>query len=387
MHLYIIFHCPREGITGDLSGRRYQCEPFIYGPYSIGCWVCAFQGTTPRSGVAACFNAVNEKPLLISVGVAFHLCLMRLNEAIDLVFVQGGGLREKADTIRGYENNARLFCLYAHNPEIELVTAPQIEIYLKENEEIGFKRNSLIHRAAALRRLFRSLKRRGYKVLDPDDIIIPKKEFRQPRVATDEQIGKVLELLPADSIDLKTIRNRAMLLFLRDTGMRVGEMVSINLKDIDLDSKRTLIKTEKSRGMRPVRGAFWYDECGEALNQWLKVRAKMMKTIRGLGDPGALFVSVNGWQSGYRLTNSGVEIAFRKLSKAACVPTLNPHSLRHRKGHILAQSGANNSIISGVLGHSSLSSSYVYTMLNDRELEDMARRFGGEQSPPEVLKS
>lgn len=307
---------------------------------------------------------------------------MFLNEAIDLVFVQSGGLRETADTIRGYENNARSYCLYARNPDIEVITATGIEIYLKESEAIGFKRNSLIHRAAALRRLFRSLKRRGYRVLDPDDIIIPKKEFRQPRVASDDQINKVLALLPFDTHDARKARNRAMLLFLRDTGMRVGEMVALNLKDIDFENKRALIKTEKSRGMRPMRAVFWYDDCNNSLKHWLVVRDRMMRRIKSLGDPGALFVGAHGVQTGYRITHSGVEIAFRKLSRAAQVPTLNPHSLRHRKGHILAQSGANNSIISGVLGHSSLGSSYIYTMMNDHELENMARQFGSEQSPP-----
>jgi len=305
---------------------------------------------------------------------------MLLSDAIDIVYVQGGGLRETANTIRGYENNARIFCLYARNPEIEVITAAQIEIFLKENEAIGFKRNSLIHRAAALRRLFRTLKRRGYRVLDPDDIVIPKKAYVQPRVATDEQIQKILDLVPAGSLKPLCARNRAMILFLRDTGMRVGEMVALNVKDIDLVNKRAIIRTEKSRGMRPVRGVFWFDECNDALIHWLQVRDKMMRRVKKLGDPGALFVGANGWQTGYRITKSGVEIGFRKLSRAAQVPTLNPHSLRHRKGHILAQSGANNSVISGVLGHSSLSSSYVYTMMNDRELEDMARRFGGEES-------
>jgi site-specific recombinase XerD len=117
--------------------------------------------------------------------------------------------------------------------------------------------------------------------------------------------------------------------------------------------------------MRPVRSVFWYDECNDALKAWIEERDKFLRTRGATND--ALFVISHRDKGVARIGPSAVGIAFRKASWVAGIAILNPHSLRHRKGHMLAKTGANNSIISGVLGHSSLASSYIYTMMNDSQ--------------------
>jgi site-specific recombinase XerD len=303
---------------------------------------------------------------------------MLLSEAITLVFRDRGGLRETFETARGYERDARQFCLFVHNPHIENVLLDDIERYFSEMEQVGFTRNGLQIKACALRKLFAALRRRGYIVLDPNDIPLPRKMFKEARVATDEQISKVLEVISNSPQRHCRLRNKAILLLLRDTGMRVGELQALDLKDIDLEKRRAMIKTEKSRGLRPVRSVFWYDECNQALKQWIDERGRFIRKRRVHEE--ALFIASHRDKGVARVGPSAVHIAFRKASWIAGVKPLNPHSLRHRKGHLLARSGANNSIISGVLGHSSLASSYIYTMMNDQELEEVARQFGDENS-------
>ncbi len=107
---------------------------------------------------------------------------------------------------------------------------------------------------------------------------------------------------------------------------------------------------------------------------WLEVRKNINKKIV-FKEKDALFVGIRGWQTGRRITNSAVAIMLRKLSRKADIETLNAHSLRHRRGHELNETGANNSTISGVLGHSSLASSYVYTQMNSSELKNAATKF------------
>ncbi|HEY7248513.1 MAG TPA: tyrosine-type recombinase/integrase [Xanthobacteraceae bacterium] len=301
---------------------------------------------------------------------------MLLSEAITLVFQERGGLREKLQTARGYERDARQFCLFVHNPPIENVRIDDIERYFHEMEAVGFARNGIQMKACALRKLFAALRRRGCIVLDPNEIPLPRKEFKETRVATDEQIEKVLDVIARSPQRHSRVRNRAILLLLRDTGMRVGELQALNVNDVDVVHRRAVIQTKKSRGMRPVRAVFWYDECNSALKEWLEERDRLLRK-RGAQE-NALFVIVHRGTGVARIGPTAVHIAFRKASWIAGVTPLNPHSLRHRKGHLLAKSGANNSIISGVLGHSSLASSYIYTMMNDRELEEMARQYGGE---------
>ncbi len=302
---------------------------------------------------------------------------MLLSDAITFVFQSRGGLREKLQTARGYERDARQFCLFIHNPHVENVRLDDIERYFIEMEGVGFSRNGIQMKACALRKLFKALRRNGYVVLDPNEIPLPRKEFKETRVATDEQINEVRAVFVQSPQKHCRLRNIAVLLLLRDTGMRVGELRALNLKDVDLVNKRALIKTEKSRGMKPIRPVFWYDECNEALKEWIEERDRFLRK-RGITED-ALFVISHRDKGVARIGQSAVGIAFRKASWTAGVPTLNPHSLRHRKGHLLSKEGANNSIISSVLGHSSLASSYIYTMMNDRELEEMARQYGNEQ--------
>lgn len=300
---------------------------------------------------------------------------MLLSDAIKLVF-ERGGLREKLATARGYEKDARQFCVYMHNPPAENIRIADIENYFLEMERSGYERNGIPMKACALRKLFTTLRRDGYMVLDPKEIPLPRKEFKEPKVATEEQIAKVLAVIAKCPQRHCRLRNKAALLLLRDTGMRVGELQALNIKDIDLENKRAMIKTKKSRGMRPIRAIFWEDECSDALKDWIEERRKFLRKRGANAD--ALFVVVHRDKGVARIGESGLHIAFRKASWIAGVPTLNPHSLRHRKGHVLAKRGANNSIISGVLGHSSLASSYIYTTMNDAELEQMARQYGKE---------
>lgn len=292
-----------------------------------------------------------------------------------MVFQERGGLREKMQTARGYERDARQFCLFMHNPPIMNVRIDDIERYFHEMEDVGYSRNGLQMKACALKKLFKALRRHGHIVLDPNEIPLPRKDYKETRVATDEQIAKVLDVISQSPQHHSRFRNKAALLMLRDTGMRVGELQALNIDDVDLENKRAIIQTKKSRGMRPIRPVFWHDECNSALAEWIKERELFLKK-RGSKEK-ALFVACQRG-SVRRIGPTAVHIAFRKASWVAGVETLNPHSLRHRKGHQLAKSGANNSIISGVLGHSSLASSYVYTMMNDHELEQVARQYGKE---------
>jgi integrase/recombinase XerC len=301
---------------------------------------------------------------------------MLLSQAITLVFQERGGLREKLQTARGYERDARHFCVFVRNPQIENVRLDDVEEYFVTMENSGFSRNGIQMKACALRKLFSAMRKRGYIVIDPNDIPLPRKEFKETKVATDEQLVKVLEVLRKSPQKHCRLRNIAITLLLRDTGMRCGELQALDLQDVNLDQKRALIKTKKSRGMRPIRAVFWYDECNDALKAWIEERQRLLDK-RGAKED-ALFVIVHRDKGVARIGPSAVGIMLRKGSWAAGVQPLNPHWLRHRKGHMLAKSGANNSIISGVLGHSSLASSYIYTMMNDLELEQVARQYGKE---------
>lgn len=302
-----------------------------------------------------------------------------------------GGLRYKhgtsQGTIKGYEKDLLLMCLYLRNPHIEKVIEPAITRYFNDMLTLGWSPNGLMCKSIAARNLFKYAKKIGLDVIDHELIQIIQREVKQPRAAEDWEIQKLLETCAKDS-KLQRSRNRLIITFLRSTGCRVGEMCSLNVSQIlgTMSERRVLIKTAKSRGIKPIREIFWDDEADEALKDWLNVRDEFMDR-KVCKDPDALFIGVRGWQSGKRITNSGVGIMFRNLSKRAGLETVNAHSFRHHRGNEMNETNANNSTISNVLGHSSLASSYIYTQRKSASLKRASEHFRkGTPSDEKIIK-
>lgn len=299
---------------------------------------------------------------------------MRLNEAIEK-FKKFYGLKIKPKSLSGYELDLRQFCLYMRNPVIEDIKDEHITSYFSEMISLGWKQNSLLPKSIALRKFFEYWSKKGYNVVKSDLIPIPQRTYVMPRVAEKWEYDLVMKSLPKNSTDTRVIRNRAIINLLYDTGARVGEIVSLNIDDLDLENRVAVIKTEKSRGISPVRRLFWEKETNDDLMAWIKAREKISEKTN-FKDPKALFVGVRNWQTGKRLTNSSVSIFMRHLSRELGLPiVLNPHSFRHLKGNDLSRMGANNSVISQILGHSSLASSYIYTMMSGKELGEIAKSY------------
>jgi len=298
---------------------------------------------------------------------------MKLKEAIDK-FIEWKQINSsKKSTMKGYELDLRNFCLYMRNPDIESVQLKDITEYFNLMAELGWKWNGFLTKSIALRKMFQFYAKQGYKVLNYELIPIPKREYRPPRVATEEEYEKLLAVIPKNSNDPRHIRNLAIVNMLWDTGARVGELVSLNMDDVDLNGMKGIVRTEKSQGMKPFRQIFWSKGTNKNLKRWIKKRDELFQRTE-FQDPEALFVGACRWQLGKRLTNSAVSIFLRRYSSKAGIPTLNAHSFRHHLGRELAKKGANNSVISNILGHSALTSSYIYTMMNNRELEGEYRK-------------
>lgn len=299
---------------------------------------------------------------------------MKLHEAITL-FVNHLEVERTPATARGYHGALMNFCRYMHNPPILQITPEHVVNYLRESIELGWKKNSLTGVSISLRKFFEYWARKDYPVLNYQLLPIINKVGVEPRSATDDSIQKLLAQCEGGRI--YDIRNRAIILLLLDTGMRNGELCSMGmdlLQKVEVDNGQYsyVIKTEKNRGSRPHRRVFWYEEANDALNKWLEMRAEFVKT-NDVRDIDALFIGVGGNKSfnrylGFRVNPYTVGLMFRRLSKQAGIPTVNPHSLRHLFGNTAAEQGMNNSNISDLMGHISLESSFAYTHLKGKQL-------------------
>lgn len=330
-------------------------------------------GWHPRPGKEGTYGTLRQKAhRFASVGFWFMKLHEAIKEFVELKKVKGPRSRK---TAARYEMTLRIFCLCMQDPLLEDIELSHILWYLKELERLGWKPNGINLICIALRRFFEYCHLRGYSVMVNENLIpLVERTFSIPRITDIETFKKLLQQIPADTNHPHHIRNRTILLMLWDTGVRVGELMSINTADLNLKQRTALIKTEKSRGRRPVRQIFWTEETNKHLIKWIE-KAKKLRKLFTFADDEALFVSIGKSPKqnlrGCRLNVRGVAEVMRVLSNRAGLPTVaNAHSIRHSMGRDTIKALRSNSAVSNILGHSNLESSYVYTMLFGDDLKE-----------------
>jgi site-specific recombinase XerD len=218
---------------------------------------------------------------------------------------------------------------------------------------------TVARKLAAIRGLFDFLVRSERVGQNPADLVSsPKREQKLPRVLTAEQVRGLLEQIPAHTP--LELRDRAMLELAYSCGLRCEEIVNLDLGSIDFESERVRVlgKGSKER-LLPVG-----EPAQLALRRYREKGRHVLSTDSG---EKALFLS----KSGRRLSNSDVT---RRLGlwvrEAALAGGISPHSLRHSFATHLLEGGADLRTIQELLGHSSISTTQVYTRVDAARLRD-----------------
>lgn len=285
-------------------------------------------------------------------------------------------------TLKGYDQYLKRFCIFTRNPVIEDITVEHFTEWFGLMEEVHYDVNSFIPMASAIKQFFKFFHKMGYKVLDPDLIPIPRKNFKQPKTATREEYDKLIEAsyvfekgdhenrLRSDN-KISALRNRALLGLFWDTGARIGEILDLRFSQLDFTQNKAVIKTEKSRGRRPVREIFWTDTTSDYVQAWIEAR----KAIPDC-DPIHVFIAMKGKCYGKKIGNHAVYAFLRQYSQwAKFSRVVNAHSFRHHKGHDIINKGGSAADVTNILGHANIASSQIYMMMEDRELKARAHKF------------
>lgn len=307
---------------------------------------------------------------------AFCYANMYLDEAVKQ-FDLYNSVKNKANTARGYSLVLRQFALYNKNCHIEDIDINMVLEWFALMRHLGWDENSFVTKSIALRKFFEFFKRQKYPVLDYELIPVPATRHAMPRILDEANYQKLLTVVPDKTADGRHIRNRAIISMLWDTGARNGEVLSLNLDDIKLEEKRAVIRTEKAKSKRPFREIYWTKKTNKYLKEWLEKREQLAHTMEAI-DPQALFISICAGQhatSGRRFGIKGVGEMLRRYSNKAGIETVNAHSFRHHMGRNIVEQGGSNSDVANILGHSSLASTFIYTQLSNKELEQRYRRF------------
>lgn len=296
---------------------------------------------------------------------------MKLSEALQK-FTSWRTFKVRECTMKGYDQIIRAFAIFMHDCNIEDVTLDHVLKWFHLMKSFNYDPNSMMSKATALKKFFEFFVRQGYKVVDPWLIPVPMKTYKIPRVASEETYQKLIGAIPRMTKDPRHIRNLALISLLWDSGARNGELCAINIGDVDFERKRAVILTEKSKGRRPIREIFWTTETNEHLKKWVKVRSKFTKSE-------ALFISLVSSKAGLRFTIKGVGEMLRRYSERAGITSpVNAHSLRHAMGHRIINKNGSGPDVMNILGHSTLASSSIYTMMENTELEARYRQFKGD---------
>ena len=254
------------------------------------------------------------------------------------------------NTLQSYNRDLQQFREYLSEIGVRYthVHEEHIKKYVEELEKMGKKSSTISRNIASIRSFFQFLARKGKISKDPTEKIqSPKIEKRVPSVLTAQEVELLLEQ-PKD-VDLKGTRDKAMLEFAYATGMRVTEIISLNVEDVNLEEEYVVCKSATRERTIPLGKM-----CKKALEEYLNdARNAMIKS----DDEKALFVNVNG----KRLTRQGFWKIIKYYKEQAHIDKdITPHVLRHSFATHLLQNGADLKAIQAMLGHSDISSTQVY---------------------------
>ena len=269
-----------------------------------------------------------------------------------------------SNTLQSYKRDIIQFQEYLDNERLNYSKLGQQEIkeYIEYLKKIG-KKTSTISRNLASIRSFYQFELRSKKVKkDPTEgMQSPKIEKKAPSILSSAEVELLLEQ-PSD-VDLKGIRDKAMLEFAYATGMRVTEIISLNIGDVNFENAYVVCSTGSKKRNIPLGNLSL-----KALEEYVKnARPIMIKKE----TEKALFVNVNG----KRLTRQGFwKIVKYYKEQANISKDITPHVLRHSFATHLLQNGADLKSIQVMLGHSDISSTQVYMKFQDDNLKNIYKK-------------
>ena len=272
--------------------------------------------------------------------------------------------RVSNNTLQSYSRDIHQYENYVSQNRINYakVDSQKINEYLKHLQDIGKKTSTISRNLASIRSFYQYLVRIKKIKHDPtENIQSPKVEKRVPSVLTAEEVENLLSQ-PKD-VDLKGTRDKAMLEVAYATGMRVTEIISLDVEDVHLEEGFITCKSATKQRNIPL-GSISIAALKEYINDARPIMIKDEKEK-------ALFVNING----KRLTRQGFwKIVKFYKEQAHITKDITPHVLRHSFATHLLQNGADLKAIQTMLGHSDISSTQVYMQFQDSGIRDIYKR-------------
>ena len=268
------------------------------------------------------------------------------------------------NTLQSYKRDIVYFNKYveSNNLNYAKIEEEDIKKYIEHLQEVGKKPSTISRSLASIRSFYQFLVKNKKVKQDPTSHIqSPKIEKRVPSVLTAQEVELLLDQ-PKD-VDLKGTRDKAMLEFAYATGMRVTEIISLDIDDVKLDEGYVVCHSGSKQRNIPL-GTLSL----KALKEYIEEARPVLIRDESVK---ALFVNVNG----QRLTRQGFwKIVKYYKEQAHITKDITPHVLRHSFATHLLQNGADLKAIQTMLGHSDISSTQVYMQFQDNGLKNVYKK-------------
>ncbi len=241
----------------------------------------------------------------------------------------------------------------------ERVTTRLVRAFVAWLSEQGYAKTTTARRLAALRSLFRFMCRQGTLTVNPaDGLRAPRQDQKLPHFLSGDHIARLLAAPTGD--EPLADRDRAILETLYSAGLRVAELVGLNIDDMDLEGGTITVRGKGKRERLAILG----DPAVAAIRTWLDRRGAVSQ--RAAKQP-AVFLN----RRGGRLTTRSVGRLLEKyLAATGLDPQTSPHTLRHSFATHLLDAGADIRGVQELLGHKSLSTTQIYTHVSTQRLQD-----------------
>ena len=278
-----------------------------------------------------------------------------------------------AKTIENYDRYLNKFFEFAKISSPGELTEDLIRKYRLHLNRITDERGQTLKKITqnyyviALRAFLKYLSKIGVESVHPEKIELAKQDQREVSFLDAKDLERFLEAPKED--DLRALRDRAILITLFSTGLRVSELCSLNRNEINIDRGEVAVKGKGGK----VRLVFLSDKAKQTIKNYIEKRSDV---------DDALFIQIpkNARFDKYenlRLTPRSVQRLIKKYSIVAGIvgKRITPHILRHSFATDLLQNGADIRSVQALLGHSNLTTTQIYTHVTDKQLREVHKKF------------
>ncbi len=273
--------------------------------------------------------------------------------------------KKSENTVLSYNRDLTKFIKYLRTNKItslDKVEEKDLEKYIKELNDNGFKSATVSRNIASLKAFFHYLNNEGVLSNDPTKSLkSPKIEKKIPEILTTDEVFALLEQPSGDSP--KEIRDKAMLELLYATGIRVSELINLEVSDVNLKTSSILCRDgSKSRTIPYGKKA------KDALTRYLEGSREAIVDNK---ESTILFANC----SGQKMSRQGFWKLIKHYAKKAGIESdITPHTLRHSFAAHLVENGADLRSVQEMLGHSDISTTQIYANMSHSHIREVYNR-------------